>query len=105
VKNCTHGHHLCRGHLDIDAPQRITSAGGKFFYDDDRVTPDTQTATFDFGQTTLVWEHRIWAPKPTKSEAFSTTFYGEKGTLVFDANGWHVEDGPEASDKGRGAGD
>jgi predicted dehydrogenase len=103
--NGIHGVDVLRMILDLDAPQKITSAGGKFFYDDDRVTPDTQTATFDFGHTTLVWEHRIWAPKPTKSEAFSTTFYGEKGTLVFDRNGWHVEDGPEASDKGRDGGD
>lgn len=103
--NGIHGLDVLRWLLDLDAPQRVTSGGGKFFYDDDRVTPDTQIATFDFGHTTLVWEHKIWAPKPTKTPAFGTTFYGEKGTLVFGDGGWHVEDGPEASDKGRGAGD
>lgn len=28
--------------------------------------------------------------------------YGEKGTLIFDKNGWHVEDGVEGSDKPNG---
>jgi predicted dehydrogenase len=49
----------------------------------------------------LVWEHRIWAPKEKTGESFGMTFYGEKGTLVFDKRGWHVEDGAEAADKSR----
>jgi len=57
--NGIHGLDVLRWLLDLDAPHRVTSAGGKLFYDDDRVTPDTQVATFDFGHTTIVWEHRI----------------------------------------------
>src|SRR5204863_1378219 len=46
--NGIHGLDLVRWLLNLDAPQRITSNGGKFVYDDDRITPDTQIATFDF---------------------------------------------------------
>jgi predicted dehydrogenase len=98
--NGIHGLDVLRWLLNLDAPTRITSGGGKFFYDDDRQTPDTQVATFDFPGTTLVWEHRIWAPKPTNGESFGITFYGAKGTLIFGGKGWRVEDGPEAMDKG-----
>jgi predicted dehydrogenase len=97
--NGIHGLDVLRWVLGLDAPVRVTSGGGRHFYDDDRQSPDTQIATFDFPDTTMVWEHRIWAPKPTQGEAFGMTLYGEKGTLVFDRKGWHVEDGAEASDK------
>lgn len=98
--NGVHGLDACRWLLDLDAPTRITSGGGKLFYDDDRQTPDTQVVSFDFPGATVVWEHRIWAPKPTGDyESFGIALYGEKGTLSFDKKGWHVTDGPDASDK------
>jgi predicted dehydrogenase len=97
--NGIHGLDVCRWLLNLDAPTRVTSGGGKNFYDDDRQTPDTQVASFDFPGATIVWEHRIWAPKPTgETESFGIVLYGEKGTLSFDKKGWHVTDGPEASD-------
>src|SRR5262245_52973028 len=34
--------------LNLDAPHTISSTGGKYFYDDDRQTPDTQIACFEF---------------------------------------------------------
>src|SRR5262249_35547250 len=47
--------------LGLDAPVRVTSGGGKYFYDDDRQTPDTQVVTFDFANTCVTWEQRIWS--------------------------------------------
>jgi predicted dehydrogenase len=83
----------------LDDPLRITAGGGKYFYDDDQQTPDTLLATFDFANTCVSWEHRIWAKTGIEGEAFGVIVYGEKGTLVFDKKGWHVTDGAEASDK------
>jgi predicted dehydrogenase len=85
--------------LGLDAPVRISSGGGNNFYDDDRQTPDTQVVTYDFPGTTLIWEHRIWSKTGLAGEPFGIILYGEKGTLVFDKKGWHVEDGVEASDR------
>jgi predicted dehydrogenase len=85
--------------LGLDAPTRITSGGGKYFYDDDQKTPDTQVSVFDFPGTCLTWEHRIWSKTGAEGESFGIIFYGEKGTLIFDNKGWHVTDGVEASDK------
>lgn len=98
--NGVHGLDVLRWVLNLDAPTRVTSGGGKNYYDDDRQTPDTQVATFDFPGTTLTWEHRIWAPKTTYGESFGIAFFGDKGTLTFGKDGWQVTDGPEASDKG-----
>jgi hypothetical protein len=46
--NGIHALDVVRFLLGLDAPLRITSAGGKLFYDDDQVTPDTLVTTFDF---------------------------------------------------------
>jgi predicted dehydrogenase len=90
---------IARFLLDLDAPLRITSGGGKYFYDDDQQTPDTMVTTFDFPGTNVTWEHRIWSPTNLDGDPASITLFGEKGTLVFDKQGWHVRDGMEASDK------
>ena len=90
---------MARFLLDLDAPLRITSGGGKYFYDDDQQTPDTLVTTFDFPHTNLTWEHRIWSPTNLEGDPASITIFGEKGTLVFDRQGWHVRDGEKASDK------
>jgi predicted dehydrogenase len=98
--NGIHGLDAVRMLLGLDAPQRVTSGGGKFFYDDDQQTPDTLLATFDFPNCSVLWEHRIWSKTGLEGEGFSVALYGEKGTLLFDKNGWHVINGVEASDKG-----
>src|SRR5579885_537895 len=85
--------------LGLDAPLRVTCGGGKYFYDDDQQTPDTQVATFDFPGCCVVWEHRIWSKTGCEGEPWGVTLYGEKGTLIFDKKGWHVQDGEAASDK------
>jgi predicted dehydrogenase len=97
--NGIHALDAARWLLGVDAPLRITSGGGHYFYDDDQQTPDTQIATFDFPGTCLIWEHRIWSKTGFAGEPFGLALYGEKGTLIFDKAGWHVEDGVTASDK------
>jgi predicted dehydrogenase len=83
----------------LDVPERVACGGGKYFYDDDQQTPDTQVATFDFPGTCVVWEHRIWSKTGFEGESWGVALYGEKGTLIFDKKGWHVIDGVEASDQ------
>lgn len=97
--NGIHGLDVVRMVVGLEAPKTISCGGGKLFYDDDRQTPDTQVAIFDFPETTVIWEHRIWSKTGVAGESFGVMLYGEKGTLVFDKKGWHVEDGVIASDK------
>lgn len=97
--NGIHALDVARWVLGLDAPKTIAGGGGKLFYDDDRQTPDTHIAVFDFPGTTVIWEHRIWSKTGVEGESFGVILYGEKGTLVFDKKGWHVQDGVEASDK------
>src|SRR5262245_27540249 len=90
-----HGLDVARHVLDLDAPARVSSMGGKYVFDDDQETPDTQTATFDFPGCTLVWEHRVWEKNGPERMAFGVILHGERGTLLFDDKGWHVRDGDD----------
>lgn len=83
--------------LNLDAPVRVTAGGGKLFYDDDQETPDTLTVTFEFPHCAVTWEHRVWSKEKPHG---GLVLYGERGTLVIDPKGWHVENGIEATDKG-----
>ncbi len=100
--NGIHALDVARYILGLDAPTRITSSGGVYFYDDDRETPDTQMATFDFPNCQLVWEHRIWAKNGVEGQAYGVSLHGEKGTLIFTPKGWEVRDGDKVEHKDAG---
>jgi predicted dehydrogenase len=68
--------------LDLGAPLRVSSAGGIYMYPDCTPnTPDTQIATFDFGDLQVVWTHRLWGECPDPKYPWAFTLYGDKGTL------------------------
>jgi predicted dehydrogenase len=91
--NGIHGIDVARWGLGVDAPSSVSSGGGKFVFDDDQETPDTQIATWEFPGACLVYEHRIWSNHGTEGSLFGVAFYGDKGTLVIGENGWRVEEG------------
>ena len=97
--NGIHGLDTIRMLMGLDAPKRVSSGGGKYFYDDDQQTPDTQQVSFDFDTCSVVWEHRIWAKTGVRNQGFGVELVGEKGTLVVDGAGWHVEQGTEKAVK------
>ncbi len=103
--NGIHALDVCRWGLGVDYPMRVTSGGGKYRFDDDQETPDTQTVTFDFGDKSITWEGRSWHPRGFEGSAFGIAFYGEKGTLVIDGANYKVFDFKGAEiDQGGGTG-
>jgi len=107
--NGIHGLDVARNVLGLDAPTRVSCAGGKYCYDDDQQTPDTQIAAFDFATgpggaagCTLLWEHRVWEQKGPENESYGIIIHGTKGTLVFKGDSWEVRGGDGAADKPKG---
>jgi predicted dehydrogenase len=95
--NGIHGLDVARNVCGLEAPTTIRCAGGKYYYDDDQQTPDTQIATFEFpagpggaAGCTLVWEHRVWEKKGPEGESYGIAIHGDKGTMVFKGDGWEV---------------
>ena len=97
--NGIHGVDVARWGLGADAPIAVSSGGGKYVFDDDQETPDTQTTTWEFPGTCIAYEHRIWSNHGTEGELFGIAFYGEKGTLIIGEKGWRVEQGDGAHGK------
>lgn len=73
---------MARWMLGLGWPKRISSTGGILVDKASKANiPDTQTATFDFGDVTIVWQHRTWGHPPDPKYPWGATFYGDKGTL------------------------
>jgi predicted dehydrogenase len=90
--NGIHALDVCRWGLGVDVPERVTCAGGKYFFDDDQQTPDTQIATFDFGDKLINWEHRTWHQRGFEDQTFGIVFYGDGGSLFIGSNDYQVRD-------------
>jgi predicted dehydrogenase len=79
---CIHMLDMVRWMLDLGWPKRISSTGGILVQKESKSNiADTQTATFDFGDLKVVWQHRTWGDPPDPKYPWGATFYGDKGTL------------------------
>lgn len=79
---CVHMLDMTRWMMDLGWPKSISSSGGILVDKKSKANiSDTQEATFDFGDTKVVWTHRSWGHPPDPKYPWAATFYGDKGTL------------------------
>jgi len=86
---CIHMFDMVRWMLGLGMPKRISSAGGR------NIDPgagfdisDTQTATFDFGELQVIWNHRAWGKPPDPRFPWAATLHGDKGSLKAGVMGY-----------------
>jgi predicted dehydrogenase len=90
-----HGIHtldICRAGLGVDYPTRVSSGGGRYFYEDDQETPDTQVVTFEFAGKVIHWEHRSCQPRGLENRGSGLLFYGDKATLIIGGGDYKIYD-------------
>ncbi|MGI8745448.1 MAG: Gfo/Idh/MocA family protein [Bryobacteraceae bacterium] len=87
---------IARWGLNREVPKGVVSTGGKYVYDDDQETPNTQLASFDYGDAELVFEVR-GLPTGTEDDihmgginSVGNTFFGDKGYLSVDHKGYQI---------------
>jgi predicted dehydrogenase len=86
LNNGTHMVDLARWGLGVDYPSRVTSAGGRYRYQDDWETPDTQVIDLEFANNTLIsWEGRSCNGKSAEGSSVGVIFYGETGSLLIES--------------------
>ena len=86
---CVHMFDMVRWMLDRGWPKRISSSGGILVAERGKTNiADTQTATFDFGDLDVVWQHRTWGDPTDPKYPWGATFYGDKGTLKASVMGY-----------------
>lgn len=73
---------IARWALNKGLPLSIQSAGGRFLYDDDGETANTQVAVFDYGDCKLTCEVRNLASKPVEGVLTGDIIYGSEGMIV-----------------------
>ncbi|QEH40945.1 Gfo/Idh/MocA family protein [Chitinophaga sp. XS-30] len=85
LNNGTHMVDVARWGLGVDYPVRVNSSGGRYHYNDDWETPDTQIINLEFANNTFIsWEGRSCNGRPVEGSSVGVAFYGENGSLVID---------------------
>src|SRR6266566_2499357 len=91
--NGTHEIDVARWALGVDHPVRVTSAGGRYHFDDDWELTDTQEAAFEFdGGRSIAWQGLSCNPYPVEGRGRGTMVHGTTGSMVLDQDGYVVYD-------------
>jgi predicted dehydrogenase len=79
---CIHMFDMVRWMLGLGWPKRVSSAGGILVSKGSKANiTDTQTATFEYDDLKVIWQHRTWGDPPDPNYQWGATLYGDKGTL------------------------
>lgn len=82
LNNGTHFVDIVRWGLGVDYPTAVASVGGRYRFQDDWETPDSQMITFQFGdKASGSWEGRSCNSVPVDGYPTGVAFYGDKGAL------------------------
>lgn len=77
---------LCMWGLDVGLPEKITSAGGKFLWNDCKETPEVLTSTYHYPKQGKIieFEVRPWMTNKEDGVEVGNMFYGDKGYMVIN---------------------
>lgn len=94
LNNGTHMVDLARWGLGVDYPIRVSSAGGRYRYEDDWQTPDTQVINLEFNNNTCItWEGRSCNGRSVEDNSVGVIFYGDTGSLLIESgNSYKIYD-------------
>jgi predicted dehydrogenase len=81
---------------DLNLPDKVVALGGKFYAgpDDDRTTPDTQIALYEFPGWLMQWEVHVGdtAVGMEGGRDHGALFIGSEGRVLVDRGGWTITD-------------
>jgi predicted dehydrogenase len=94
LNNGTHMVDLARWGLGVDYPTQVSSSGGRYRYQDDWETPDTQVINIEFANKSLIsWEGRSCNGRNVEGNSTGVTFYAENGSMTIESgNSYKIHD-------------
>lgn len=102
LNNGTHFIDLCRWGLEVDYPDQVSSNGGRYAYDDDWETPDTQLTSYDFAEgKTISWEGRSCNGQKIEGDSVGAAFHGTDGSLVIHGNNGYTTFDNEGNERNK----
>ena len=91
--NGLHELDICRWALGVDIPNRTTSTGGRYHFNDDWEFYDTQEVTFEYDNNKMItWEGKSCNGFPYFDRGRGSTIHGTKGTILIDRNSYILYD-------------
>jgi len=76
--------------MGLDAPQTVSSCGGKFTFDDDSETPDSQVTVYEFPTYQMIWEHRAGLNNGLHGRSWGVQWTGTEGTIILNDQGYEI---------------
>ena len=93
LNNGTHEVDVCRWALGVNWPTRVVSHGGRYQFEDDWETPDTQVIGWDYAEgKSISWEGRSCNGFPTENMDRGVMIYGTEGAALLDSNSYTIYD-------------
>jgi len=90
---------LCMWGLNVGLPEQITAAGGKFLFNDAKITPELLSSTYYYPKEKKIieFEVRPWITNEENGVGVGNIFYGSEGYLV--VNGYDTYESFLGKDK------
>lgn len=89
--NGTHEIDICRWALGVDLPNKVTSFGGKYTFDDDWQFPDNQEVTYQYDDDKLItWTGHSRGKIQPSQPGRGASIYGSKGVITLSRNNYKL---------------
>jgi predicted dehydrogenase len=93
LNNGTHEVDVCRWALGLDFPSRVSSNGGRYAFQDDWETPDTQIISWDFAEgKSMTWEGHCCNKQLIEGLDRGVMIYGTGGAALLEGDNCKIVD-------------
>ena len=76
--------------MGLEAPKSVSSCGGKFIFDDDSETPDSQVTVYEFPTYQMIWEHRAGLNNGLNGRPWGIEWTGTEGAIILNDQGYEI---------------
>jgi predicted dehydrogenase len=73
-----------------ESPRTISSSGGKYVFDDNSETPDSQITVYEFPSFMLVWEHKAGLNNGLNGRSWGVEWNGTEGSIICNDEGYQI---------------
>lgn len=92
LNNGTHEVDVCRWALGVDYPNKITSNGGRYQFEDDWEFYDTLHTSFEYDDKMVTWEGKSCNKTTFYNRGRGSMIYGTEGSVLIDRESYIVFD-------------
>jgi predicted dehydrogenase len=92
LNNGTHEVDVCRWAIDVDFPNRISSLGGRYHFQDDWQFYDTLVTNFNYADKMISWECKCCQGMKFYGRDRGSVIMGTTGSVLVDRDGYEIFD-------------